>query len=87
MLASHLRQPQLQPPPVFGIGLAIDQSGTHQCVNRPADCGSAALYPACNLIERSWLNGRHGRQQVSLLAHRLGRSRVSAQLLDQSSEA
>jgi hypothetical protein len=62
--------------------LTLDQSGPDECVNGPANRGSAPLHPGCHLVERRRLLIRNGRQESALLALRLGRSGVTAKLFD-----
>lgn len=87
LVSARFGQPQLQPAAIGGIGLAIDQAGTNQCIDRPADGRRAPPDPGRDLVQCSRLGFGNRGEQVALLSHRLGRSGIPAKLLDQPSEA
>ena len=80
-------QAQREAAAVVGIGLALDQPGADQRIDRAADRRRAALHRVGDLAERRRLVRGDRGEQVALLAHRLGRGGVAAQLLDQPREA
>src|SRR4051812_33822093 len=51
-LPPRIGEPERQATAVFRVGLAIDEPGADQSVDRSADGRSAALHPRGNLIER-----------------------------------
>src|SRR5438128_6401613 len=50
-LLPRLGEPERETAAVVGVGLAVDQSGPDQHVDRAADGGRAALHPGGDLIE------------------------------------
>ena len=85
--APDLRQPQLQPSAIVGVRLTINQPGANQRVDGPADGGRAPMHMRRDLVERPAVGGSHCREQIALLAERLGRSGVPAELLHEPGEA
>src|SRR5438128_518559 len=83
---SLVGEPERQPPAIVGIGLAIDEAGADQSVDRAAYGRRAAFHPGSDLVERRRLGSFDRRQELALLALRFGRSHVSGQSLDQARE-
>ena len=78
--------PQRQAPAIVGIGLAIDEAGTNQCVDRAAHGRSAALHLGSDLVERRRLGSLDRREELALLSLCLGGGHVPGQPLDKASE-
>ena len=86
-VAPAVGQAQREAAAIVGIGLALDQPGADQRIDRAADRRGAALDRGGDLVERRRLGLGDRGEQVALLARRLGRGGVAAQLLDQPREA
>src|SRR4051812_10951804 len=85
-LTSLVGEPERKPAAIVGIGLAIDQSGADQCVDRAAHGRSAAFHLGCDLVERRRLGPFDRREELALLALRFGGGHVSGEPLDKPRE-